>query len=304
MLASCLQVYLNPKVVFNLDGFGGPVLSIKPYLEVALSADLGSGCSSARRLALDAPPDLRRLSPEDVIIQGAVNWGITATITAHLELDVLGKTFFSKTFTPWSILNVKKPVVSGCFSLGTDSAAGAPELLGDAKALPGGTPLRAYAAMPLRLPAARQLGASSAVIPPMVGQVWAGYQHMFPNPPPRCGPSSHLFSTGLSFQLVSIDGNGQYTFFGSAYDVKTSNGSRCMIQSTFTVTTQGHSARFTPTRSASGTLDLFHSCSKPDQPIKEHSFPATFSDDWDEITSGCVRTPDTCDCIRLSRQLT
>ena len=92
----CLQVYLNPKVVFNLDGLGGPVLSIKPYLEVAMSSDLGSGCSGARRLALSAPPSARQLSPADVVIQGAVNWGITATITAHLELDILGKTLFPR----------------------------------------------------------------------------------------------------------------------------------------------------------------------------------------------------------------
>lgn len=154
------QVWLLPEVVLDIDGLGGPSLGVKPFLEVAMDLTNANECAAgsatdvlapwsvastaqaapatpAATRAATAMPSRGQLRASgalqggvsgagdsiDIPFFAAVNWGLQVSLSAELQVAALGKVYWSHQFPAWTLLSVKKPVMSGCWKLGTSNAA-------------------------------------------------------------------------------------------------------------------------------------------------------------------------------------
>lgn len=249
-------LWVMPTVVMNVDCLGGPSVSFRAFAEGNADYSSPSPCK---------PP----ASGMNGGFSTSLNMGLQISATAILELKIDGKVYLGpKTYGPFSVYNLKKPVLSGCISFETEEVG----------ATDGGFSV--------------QLG------PPLVGEVWAGYQ-VTPNPlPPACtGGRRNVagFDMGMHFQLVSSQPSyGEYDFFSSSTDMyMPTTGARCMSMALFQYVEDAgdDDGQFTP-----DTSSLWFSCDDSTQTMHILPFPAFMSKDYNTISSS-----GQCGKILLSR---
>eukprot|EP00462_Mataza_sp_D1_P021475 CAMPEP_0175144564 /NCGR_PEP_ID=MMETSP0087-20121206/14217_1 /TAXON_ID=136419 /ORGANISM="Unknown Unknown, Strain D1" /LENGTH=857 /DNA_ID=CAMNT_0016429077 /DNA_START=20 /DNA_END=2593 /DNA_ORIENTATION=- len=102
-LSMSMTVYVLPVVTININYLGNVNIGLKPFLEttVALSSQYTDPCY--RNLAL------------------ACNLGLTVTAGAEIDISLAGKSLYKKELFSETVLNVKKPILAGCYLLQSEN---------------------------------------------------------------------------------------------------------------------------------------------------------------------------------------
>jgi len=120
-----LQVYMVATCIVAIDYIGGPALGIKPFVEFAINASYGN-------------------TNPNCPISIAGSFGVFATISASIDITVLGQTVFNKNWGPFTIYSAKKPILSRCFGAGGSLAGGSVTDDGFLNAVPGSSYLATW----------------------------------------------------------------------------------------------------------------------------------------------------------------
>ena len=92
-----VTVYLQPVLVMNIEYIGGPNFAIKPFLEFGCVLDAQSACTDK--------------------LMASSNWGVQATIGAHIDIHIASKSIYEHYFPSMSIFSMKKKIATGCLVL-------------------------------------------------------------------------------------------------------------------------------------------------------------------------------------------
>jgi len=105
-----VQVYLIPIVVMRIEHVGGPTLSVKPWVELMVDAEM---TTQQKMKKSDAK------CPNGNTIKGAINWGIQCGLGAKIDIGLFGPLdhMIVHDFGHTIFLNIKKPIASGCLAL-------------------------------------------------------------------------------------------------------------------------------------------------------------------------------------------
>ena len=87
-------VYLQPVIVMNIEYIGGPNFALKPFVEFGAVLDQMSACQGK--------------------LMASSNWGVQATIGAHIDIHIASKQIYEHNFPAMSIFSMKKKIATGC----------------------------------------------------------------------------------------------------------------------------------------------------------------------------------------------
>ena len=95
-MSLALQIYILPTLVVQIDHIGGPNAGLKPFLEFQADYDSSSMCGSYGGF------------------QATTNWGLQASVGAHIDIEVGGRSLLGPKTWSKSIFSIKKPLLTAC----------------------------------------------------------------------------------------------------------------------------------------------------------------------------------------------